>query len=272
MRSTLRVGVNMTQDFELKTVETSTGRVAYREAGEGPVLVCLHGLGGGALSWQNQFAGLSDTRRVISWDCPGYGGSADHASGAPSPADFADALIEMLAGAGVTGEFDLVGHSMGGVVAPQVVARHPGRVRRLVLSATRVGFRDWGSYEQRLKQRDEMTSEEFGRTRAENMCGVSASAASKAAVAAIASEIRPSGYRGAVHVLSVSDNTAEVAALTIPVLVVAGAEDRVAPEEATLALAAAIPGARRVVIQDAGHAAYIEQAAVYNDLLREFLG
>ena len=257
--------------FEPKTFDTSTGRIAYREAGKGPVLVCLHGLGGGARSWEQQLAGLSDHRRVIAWDCPGYGGSADHAKPEPTPADYSDALIELLDGIGVSGEFDLVGHSMGGVIAPQVVARHPGRVRRLVLSATRIGFRDWGSYEQRLREQERMSPEEFGRTRAANMCSASASDEAKAAVASIASEIRTSGYRAAIHLLSVSDNSAEVGRLGIPVLVLAGAEDKIAPEDATATLTAAIPGARREIIARAGHAAYLEQPEAYNARLRAFL-
>lgn len=259
-------------DIPLKTFETSTGRIAYREAGAGGTpLVCLHGLGGGSLSWINQLEQMSSDRRVIAWDCPGYGGSADHAIAKPAPSDYADALVELLKGIGVNQPADIVGHSMGGVIAPQVEARHPGTVRRMVLSATRIGFRDWGSYEERLKQHADMSAEEFGRTRADNMCSPHASEAVKAKVAAIASEIRSSGYQAAVHVLSVSDNRAEVASLGIPVLVLAGAEDKVAPEENTAALTAAVPGGRREIIGQAAHAAYIEQPEAYNARLRAFL-
>jgi pimeloyl-ACP methyl ester carboxylesterase len=256
---------------ELKTFEAPTGRIAYREAGDGFALVCLHGLGGGSLSWQCQLSGMSDRRRVVAWDCPGYGGSADHSNAKPHPADYADALMAMLDGIGIGEQFDLVGHSMGGVIAPQVVARYPGRVRRLVLSATRVGFRDWGSYEKRLQEQVTMSPEEFGQTRAQGMCAIGASAATKKAVAAIASEIRTSGYRAAAHLLSVSDNRDEVRALDLPVLVLAGAEDSIAPEEATAHLTASIAGARREIIAQAGHAAYIERPETYNARLSCFL-
>jgi len=259
-------------DIQVKSFDTSTGRIAYREAGAGGVpLVCLHGLGGGSRSWTHQLEQMSTDRRVIAWDCPGYGGSADHTLPNPAPADYADALAELLKGIGINQPIDLIGHSMGGVIAPQLEARHPGSVRRMVLSATRTGFRDWGSYEQRLKEQEEMSAEEFGRTRAEGMCAAAASAEAKALTASIASEIRTSGYRAAIHVLSVSDNRAEIAALTIPVLVLAGAEDRIAPEQATAALAEAVPGARREIIARAAHAAYLEQPEAYNARLRAFL-
>ncbi len=259
-------------DIQSKTFETSTGRIAYREAGSGRVpLVCLHGLGGGARSWVRQLEQMSDDRRVIAWDCPGYGGSADHAIPSPAPSDYADALCELLQGIGINEPVDLIGHSMGGVIAPQLEARHPGTVRRMVLSATRVGFRDWGSYEQRLQEQLDMTPEEFGKTRAMGMCAPGASDEAKAAVASITSEIRTSGYRAAVHVLSVSDNRTKVAGLGIPVLVLAGAEDKVAPEQATADLTEAIPGAYREIIGKAAHAAYIEQPEAYNARLRAFL-
>lgn len=259
-------------NIKSKTFETSTGLIAYREAGTGGVpLVCLHGLGGGARSWANQLEQMSSDRRVIAWDCPGYGGSADHAIPSPAPSDYADALAELLRGIGVNEPIDLIGHSMGGVIAPQLEARRPGTVRRMVLSATRVGFRDWGSYEQRLQEQLDMTPEEFGETRAKGMCAPGASDEVKAAVASIASEIRTSGYRAAVHVLSVSDNRAEIASMGIPVLVLAGAEDKIAPEEATAALTAAIPGAYREIIGGAAHAAYMEQPEAYNARLRAFL-
>jgi pimeloyl-ACP methyl ester carboxylesterase len=259
-------------DIKSEAFETSTGRIAYREAGSGGVpLVCLHGLGGGALSWTKQLEQMSGDRRVIAWDCPGYGGSADHAIPSPAPSDYADALAELLRGIGVNEPIDLIGHSMGGVIAPQLEARHPGSVRRMVLSATRIGFRDWGSYEQRLQEQVDMTPEEFGKTRAQSMCAPGASDQVKAAVASIASEIRTSGYRAAVHVLSVSDNRAEVASMGIPVLVLAGAEDKIAPEQATAALTEAIPGAYREIIGQAAHAAYMEQPEAYNARLRAFL-
>lgn len=256
---------------DLKTVETPTGRIAYREAGQGSALVCLHGLGGGSRSWTEQLSALSDKRRVIAWDTPGYGGSDDYPTTIPTPAQYADAVIAMLDAVGVTGEFDLVGHSMGGAIAPKIVARHPGRVRRLVLSATRISFANSGGYEQRLREHASMSPEEFGATRAKSMCAADAPVAAKAAVASIASEIRATGYAAAVHLLSVCNNERELKALRLPVLVLAGAEDRIAPEAETAALTAVVPGAHREIIGQAAHAAYVEQPAAYNAALRAFI-
>ncbi len=256
---------------KIKHVQTEAGRIAYLEAGEGPVLVCLHGLGGGARSWTKQLLALSDRRRVIAWDCPGYGGSDDYPSKIPTPAQYADVLVAMLDGIGVDGAFDLVGHSMGGAIAPHVVAKNPGRVRRLVMSSTRVAFASRSGYEQRLLEHASMSPEEFGATRAKSMCSPDAPVAAKATVASIASEIRASGYAAAVHLLSVCNNAKILKALRLPTLVIAGAEDRIAPEAETAALTGTIPGARREVIGQAAHAAYLEQPAAFNACLTTFL-
>ena len=50
-------------------------RLAYREAGSGPPLLFLHGLGGNSASWQPQFDAFSDRYRVVAWDMPGFGQS-----------------------------------------------------------------------------------------------------------------------------------------------------------------------------------------------------
>ena len=60
----------------LLTIETERGAIAYRRAGDGPPLVCLHGIGSGSASWAAQLEALAARFDVIAWDTPGYGGSA----------------------------------------------------------------------------------------------------------------------------------------------------------------------------------------------------
>jgi pimeloyl-ACP methyl ester carboxylesterase len=69
-------------DFRVASV--AAGHVAWLEAGEGPALVLLHGIGSGARSWRAQLDGLSDRFRTIAWNAPGYGESSPLAPDAPS--------------------------------------------------------------------------------------------------------------------------------------------------------------------------------------------
>ena len=59
----------------VKYLEIDGRRIAYREAGNGPAIVFLHGLGGNSASWEPQFGTFSDRHRVVAWDMPGFGNS-----------------------------------------------------------------------------------------------------------------------------------------------------------------------------------------------------
>ena len=77
---------------------------------------------------------LAETHTVYAPDLPGFGGSA------PVGADFelgqvAERIVRGMAGRGIHGPFDLVGHSLGGGIAIALAAVHPHLVRRLVLVA-----------------------------------------------------------------------------------------------------------------------------------------
>jgi len=257
-------------EIEVARMETEAGAVALRMAGAGRPLVLLHGLGGSSKSWIRQLESLAATRRVIAWDCPGYGDSDDFKGGKPKTADFAKALLTALDKAGV-GDFDLVGHSMGGAVAPWAARLAPLRVQKLVLSATKVSFGadDPTGYDLRLAERRQMDDAGFGRARAKGMVGEASPVFGE--VAAIAGEIRESGYADAIYLLKHADNRAILPTVEQPTLVIAGANDKIAPEAATRAVADAVPGARMAVVQNAAHAAYLEQPAEYNALLTAFL-
>ncbi len=106
---------------------TMLGRDDHGDGGGDP-LVLLHGVATSRLIWRHVTAPLAGARRVIAVDVPGFGESAPAAAGFEL-ADAADALRERLE----LERFDLLGHSLGGALAVAVAARHPDRVRRLVL-------------------------------------------------------------------------------------------------------------------------------------------
>ena len=112
--------------------------------GDGPTVVMLHGVGGGHLAFAPQVGSFAAAGyRAVSWDMPGYGSSAPiEPYTFKGLAESAIALIEALAGPDREGTppVILIGHSMGGMVAQEVVARRPGLVRRLVLCGTSPSF------------------------------------------------------------------------------------------------------------------------------------
>jgi pimeloyl-ACP methyl ester carboxylesterase len=109
-------------------------QLAFDDIGDGEPLVLVHGIATDRSIWDLSVGALSRGRRVITLDVPGFGASA------PAGEDFdlrevADRIVAGLAGAGVTGPFDLVGHSLGGGISIMLAAAHPELVRRLVLVA-----------------------------------------------------------------------------------------------------------------------------------------
>jgi len=97
------------------------------EGGEGPPLLLVHGLGGAAWNF-SELAPLLPGKRLIIPDLPGHGASSPLP--APTLTGFADVLAEIL-----DEPVDVLGHSLGGVVALRLAERHPLLVRSLVLAA-----------------------------------------------------------------------------------------------------------------------------------------
>jgi pimeloyl-ACP methyl ester carboxylesterase len=118
-------------EFAVKT-ETLHGRpVSYLEAGAGPVLLLVHGMGGAKENWAEVIEPLARKHTVIAPDLPGHGSSAA-AGGDYSVGGLAAGLRDLLATLGHE-RATLVGHSLGGGIAMQFAYQFPEMVERLVL-------------------------------------------------------------------------------------------------------------------------------------------
>ena len=109
--------------------------ISTAEAGEGPPLICLHGLGGTKASFLTTVSALAPAGdRVIAIDLPGFGDS-DKPHAAPFDAPwFAEVVVELLDELGLE-RASFAGNSMGGRIALELGMSHPERVDRLVLLA-----------------------------------------------------------------------------------------------------------------------------------------
>jgi pimeloyl-ACP methyl ester carboxylesterase len=118
--------------LELKSLETSGGRLAYWEAGEGPTLVLLHGVGDQAGAWQGVVDSLLNDYRLIIPDLPGHGES-EPSAGPLEMSVVYGGLEELLSSTAVDESPILVGSSMGAWLATIQAHRHPSRVARIIL-------------------------------------------------------------------------------------------------------------------------------------------
>ena len=115
----------------MKTATVHGREMGYVEAGEGPVLLLIHGIAGNCENWREVVEPLARAHTVIAPDLPGHGASApgagDYSIGALA-ATMRDLLLALD-----HERATLVGHSLGGGVAMQFAYQYPEMVERLVL-------------------------------------------------------------------------------------------------------------------------------------------
>lgn len=258
----------------LPTLEVAGLRVAYREKGHGNALVLLHGFLCDSRCWRRQLDELSNEFRVIAWDAPGAGSSADP----PEPfvtSSFARCLASFLDELHVE-RAHVLGLSWGGIVAQEFYRLYPERLRSLILAGTYAGWR--GSLPEK-DWKDRLTG-----------CLVDASGPPEALVAkflpsvftdgaapelrdefsAIVAEFHPVGYR-LMALSSVEMDTRELLpGIAVPTLVLWGDGDRRSPPHIAEQFYKAIPHAQLAVVSNAGHLSNMEQPEAFNAHVRRF--
>lgn len=120
-------------DPQQRTLPLGDIPVSYTQGGSGPPLLLVHGWGGSSSYWATTFERCTNKHTCYAPDLPGYGKTPPvqgKSASAESLADFVVAFADALK----LDQFDLNGHSFGGAVAAYVAARHPERVRHLVLT------------------------------------------------------------------------------------------------------------------------------------------
>jgi pimeloyl-ACP methyl ester carboxylesterase len=246
----------------------SGARLAVRTAGpapgDAPVIVLLHGIGSGAASWLHVALALGTRARVVAWDAPGYGDSTALAPAAPTAADYAQRLHELLIALQIDGCV-LVGHSLGALMAAAFAAGQGGGVaKRLVLISPARGY---GSAD-RAASGQQVLDARLGTLRrrgiqgmasdsSDRMLSAAATPAARAWVQWNAARLTPAGYTQAVRMLCGADIERH-APVAMPVEVLCGDADTVTPPEACAQVASRF-GTRLCMLSQAGHASPVEQ-------------
>jgi pimeloyl-ACP methyl ester carboxylesterase len=263
-------------DVPLRHAVVDGRRVAYREAGTGPALLLLHGVGSGSASWAPQLDSLARARRVIAWDAPGYGESDPLPGAAPLASDYAEAARGLTDALGLD-RFDLLGHSLGAIMAAALCRRHPARISRLVLSDPAAGYGKLPPAERaariapRLADMAALGPAGLAAKRARNLLSPAASPDATEHVRAVMSLLRPAGYEQACRLLAQADIFADTVAIRVPTLVLCGSADTITTEADCRDIAASIAGARYETLPGVGHASNIENPAQFDAALLRFL-
>lgn len=266
-----------TRSTQLQIALLAGGDLTFLDAGVGPAIVLLHGIGSAARSWEQQIAALSPRWRVIAWNAPGYPPSAPLPMEGPSASDYADRLALTLDHIGVQ-KCHLVGHSLGCLIAGRFARLHPHRVTTLTLASCAVGHArlEASDRESLLSSRigdvEALGARGMAEKRGPRLLGPGASAETIRAVVETMARVEPKGYGQASRMLSSGDLIEDIGALApeLPVQFIYGSADVITPPEVNLRAAAARPGAPVTVLPGAGHACYVEQPGSFGRAIEEF--
>lgn len=117
--------------MELRQVTIHGRNIAYRQAGNGPVVLLIHGMAGSSETWTPVLPALAENATVVAPDLPGHGESSKP-RGDYSIGELANWLRDLLVVLGHD-RATIVGHSLGGGIAMQFAYQFPERCERLVL-------------------------------------------------------------------------------------------------------------------------------------------
>ena len=258
----------------LNTVEVDGHSIAYRQAGQGPPLVLLHGFLCDSRCWRQQLAALTDQFRVVAWDAPGAGSSSDP----PDPfttTDWSRCLVKFLDLLGIE-QAHVLGLSWGGILAQELYRLNPGRVLGLILADTYAGWK--GSFpesvcDQRLARCEGdsgLPPEEFVSRWVPEMFAEDAPQDLLQEMAAIMAGFHPVGFRLMAQSSADTDTTDLLPKIESPTLLLWGEEDRRSPTSIAEQFRAAVPNAELAVIPNAGHLSNMEQPEAFNRHVRRF--
>ncbi len=242
----------------------------YRRSGSGPPLVLIHALGLDHRLWEPQIAQLSSGFQVIAYDVRGHG-ATDVPAGPYTMRDFAEDLAGLLDALGVE-RAHLAGISMGGMIAQEFVLAWPNRVRSLVLADTTSEYgpdarrqlaerariveergitplleptmERWFTPEFRHRQPGEVT----------RILNILASA-------------HPPGYAASCRAIAGADLTERLVTVSVPTLVIVGAEDHSTTPEMALQIHEHIPGSSYEVVPDAAHLTNVSAPEQFNQAI-----
>jgi pimeloyl-ACP methyl ester carboxylesterase len=238
--------------------------IHYEVHGQGPAILLSHGYSATCRMWEGQIAALRDRYQVISWDMRGHGQSdyPDDPAAYSEAATVAD-MAAILHTCGVQRAV-IGGLSLGGYMSLAFHQAHPAMTRALMIFDTGPGFRKAETREAWNRR---------ARQRADDLDARGLAALGTSDEVRMSQHRDATGLAGAARGMLTQHDDSVIASLetiAVPSLVLVGSNDTNFLA-ATDYMARKIPGAAKVVIQDAGHASNLHQPATFNRAVESFL-
>ena len=259
-------------------------RLYYEEVGRGTPILFVHEFAGDHRSWELQLREFGMRYRCICYSARGYKPSdVSNDASAYSYLHVMHDAVAVLDHLKIA-QAHLIGLSMGGYTVLQVALNHPGRVRSMVLAGTGSGSERWYTEDFHKRSRDlavqferegsAAVAQTYGRSPSriplelKDPRGFAEFSRQLAEHDAQGSAHMSRGFQGARP--SLYDFDAGIRALTTPALIVVGDEDERCIEPA-LFLKDALSASGLVVLPKTGHAVNLEEPALFNQSVADFL-
>jgi 3-oxoadipate enol-lactonase len=257
---------------------TSGGLMYYGERGEGPEYpaVLLHAFPLNRKMWAPQVEALAGTRRVITPDYPGFG-SSPRPPAQPDVRYYAEQVRELLDRLKLE-RVILGGLSMGGYVAFACLTLFPERISTLVLANTRPDP-DTEEIKETRRETARRVAEEgvevLPKLQLERLLAPDTLENKEDVVETVRTMMLESSPDGVVAALGAMrerpDSTGLLGKISVPTLVLGGAEDALSTPEVMGEMAEKIPNSRHLTLEGAGHLSNLEAPVEFNAALKDFL-
>jgi len=256
----------------MKTAKVNGTEIHYEMDGKqgSSWLILSHSLACTTRMWDPQVAALKDRYCILNYDMRGHGKSAAPA-GPYTLEMLADDVLGLMQHLGIE-RASYIGLSIGGMIGQTLALRQTGRFDKMVLADTGhsqppEAIKQW---EERIRIAQTQGMKALVPSTMERWFTPAFRDSPPAkAIARLIENTPVAGYVGCGQAIMKLNTTARLKEIKLPVLAIAGEADPSAP--GTKYLGENIPGAKLVMLKQAGHIANVEQAEKFNQALRDFL-
>ena len=249
----------------------------YGVSEEAIPVVIVHGFMDHHIAWEEIALSLSEKGiPVISYDQRGHGRSSHVASSSQYHfPDYISDLHRLLENLNIS-KCQLIGHSMGGMLAQIVSADFSDNVNKLVLSCTHKGYALPPKsplrkpYSQRLEERKKLSNEEFGKLRIKKMLPELKDKEIFSFLSIISEEITEGSIMSGGMAMQTLDTSTSLLKVNQPCLILKGSKDIVVSNDRSNRLQQSLPHAKVLELSNVGHAPYCENSSDFNEAIETF--